>query len=160
MLRYVRFRFFLPFCLSFVCLAELSACCGGPPSGRSVTLCDGTLKGRIRFAEHLCGKLAAGSKEITLRSGHRRHIRTGQRVILYCMQSGRSFMARMTEVRHTSWQMVSDQELKDDGFKSRESLLPIMRRYYPNIAATDSATVYRFTGVSSCSFAEAHRCSW
>lgn len=130
------------------------------PSGTSAAICDAKLSGRIRFAEHLCPKLATGSKEITLRSGHRRQIKNGQRVLLYCMKSGRSFTARMTEVRHTSWRDVTDRELKDDGFKSRESLLPIMRRYYPNIRQEDPATVYRFADVSACSWPEEHRCSW
>jgi hypothetical protein len=104
----------------------------------------------VRFSEHLCAKLEADTKRITLRSRHRSQIRPGQWVQLVCMDSRRRFLARITRVRHTTWRGITDQELTDDGFSGREQLLPIMRRYYPGIAADDPATVYRWDRSRPC----------
>jgi hypothetical protein len=104
----------------------------------------------IRFSEPLCSKLARDTKRITLRARHRTAIRDGQWVQLVCIKSKTRFRARVTEVRHTTWREVTDRELTDDGFSSREQMLPIMRRYYPGIQWDDPATVYRWDRSRPC----------
>lgn len=104
----------------------------------------------IRFAEHLCRRLGAGEKRITLRSRHRTAIHAGERVQLVCMESRRRFLSRVTAVRHTTWRGVSQKELRDDGFTSRERMIVVMRRYYPKITWDDPATVYRFERAVPC----------
>lgn len=118
----------------------------GPAAGRA--RCDGLAV--VRFAEHLCPRLEADSKRITLRARHRTAIAVGQWVQLVCMESGARFRARVTEVRHTTWRGITDRELADDGFAGRDRLLPIMRRYYPGIGLDDPATVYRWDRARSC----------
>ena len=104
----------------------------------------------IRFSEHLCERLASGTKRITLRARHRSQIAAGQQVQLVCMKSRRRWQARVALVRHATWATISDQELRDDGFSGRERLLPVMRRYYPGITAADLATVYRWGQTRAC----------
>ena len=110
--------------------------------------CDGLAV--IRFAEHLCPRLRADTKRITLRARHRTAIGAGQWVQLVCMESRARFRARVTEVRHSTWRGITDRELADDGFPGRDQLLPIMRRYYPGIGPDDPATVYRWDRARSC----------
>lgn len=130
----------------------LAGCAGastGPPlQAAGASPCDGLPV--IRFSEHLCERLASQTKRITLRARHRTQIASGQRVQLVCMESRRRWQARVTLVRHATWATISDQELRDDGFSGREQLLPVMRRYYPGIAAADPATVYRWGQARAC----------
>jgi hypothetical protein len=130
-----------------------TACAAPAPTGPSSTAaaeptCDGLAV--IRFSEHLCPRLRADSKRITLRARHRTAIKVGQWVQLVCMESRTRFRARITLVRHTSWRGVTDRELADDGFSGRDQLLPIMRRYYPGIVLDDPATVYRWDRARPC----------
>jgi hypothetical protein len=104
----------------------------------------------IRFSEHLCPKLRADTKRITLRARHRTAIRAGQWVQLVCMESGTRFRARVTGVRHATWRTVTAKELADDGFSDPEQMLRIMRRYYPGIEWNDPATVYRWDRSRPC----------
>lgn len=104
----------------------------------------------IRFSEHLCSRLAADTKRITLRSRHRRQIRPGQWVQLVCMESRTRFLARVTDVRHATWRTITEQELRDDGFSAQRRMLEIMRRYYPGIRWDDPATVYRWDRSRRC----------
>lgn len=119
-----------------------------PPGAGELQSCDKLAV--VRFSEHLCSKLEADTKRITLRSRHRTQIQPGQWVQLVCMESRRRFLARITSVRHTTWQGITDRELTDDGFSGRERLLPIMRRYYPGITLDDPATVFRWDRCRPC----------
>lgn len=114
----------------------------------AATPCDGLAV--VRFSEPLCRRLGADTKHITLRARHRTQIAVGQWVQLVCMESRRRWRARIVAVRHTSWRGITDRELRDDGFSDRGALLPVMRRYYPGIAADDPATVYRWDRNRAC----------
>jgi uncharacterized protein YqfB (UPF0267 family) len=126
-------------------LTGFSACCAATtrstPARRSTPQAP---RNELRFSQSLCDRLASGEKRITLRDRHRRQIKPSDVVTLSCLESGRSFCARVTSVRHTTWAEVSVDELRDDGFRERADLLPVMRRFYPGIKATDPATVYRW----------------
>jgi hypothetical protein len=129
--------------------ALLAALAPGCSHARTaVVTCDGLPV--IRFSEHLCRRLGADTKHITLRARHRTHIAARQWVQLVCMESRRRWRAQITAVRHTSWRKITDRELSDDGFSDRSALLPVMRRYYPGIAADDPATVYRWDRNRAC----------
>jgi len=141
----------------------LSACPGGraqapPPAPSAAPASPRAGSGRgacaglplIRFAEPLCARLASGDKRITLRARHRTAIAPGAAVQLVCIESRRRWSARIVSVRHTSWGAISEQELRDDGFSGRGQLLPVMRRYYPGIEASDPATVYRWARGRGC----------
>jgi uncharacterized protein YqfB (UPF0267 family) len=110
--------------------------------------CDGLAV--VRFAEHLCARVESGTKRITLRSRHRTEIRPGQWVQLVCMESRRRSLARVTGVRHTTWQGITERELRDDGFAGKQQMLEVMRGYYPGIGWDNRATVYRWEGAARC----------
>ena len=119
------------------------------PPGRAVSRgCDGLPT--VRFAEHLCARVADGSKRITLRARHRTEIRAGQPVQLVCMESHRRVRARIVSVRLTTWRGIDRRELVDDGFSGSEQMLAIMRGYYPGIGWDDPATVYRWEPLGAC----------
>jgi len=104
----------------------------------------------IRFSEHLCAKIASGTKRITLRARHRHQILAGRWVVLRCMRSQRRFRAFLTGVRHTTWREITPTELADDGFSSAAEMLRALRRYYPGINWPDPATVYRWRDAEPC----------
>lgn len=85
-------------------------------------------------------------KKITIREGHRDY-KAGHPVMLCCPIEPWAVMADIVSVRHTWLAEVSEDEWRDDGFKSREDLLIGLKKYYPDLNLNSPITVIRWENV-------------
>ncbi|QQG45120.1 MAG: ASCH domain-containing protein [Candidatus Sungiibacteriota bacterium] len=87
----------------------------------------------------------AGSKQITIRDGHRDYRLGG--VMLCCPDKPWCVAADITVVRHTTYGEIVEEEYKADGFLSPQEMIEGMRRFYPYADFDKPATVIRWNNV-------------
>lgn len=96
----------------------------------------------------------SGEKAITIREGHRDY-REGGQVLIGCMgvKTDASWtdawvvMADVDAVRHCLLGEVTEDELRADGYNSREEMLADLHAYYPKLDLVSPVTVLRWKNV-------------
>lgn len=107
----------------------------------------------LLFAEggDMLVNIARGLKSITIRTGWRDY-KAGEKVLLCCPYASFCVWAKLSEVRHTTFEDISLKEMMDDGFGSLKSMMDGLSNFYPDIKETDRATVIRWDEVEGAAF--------
>lgn len=85
-----------------------------------------------------------GKKAITIREGHRDY-QAGDTLLIAChVTRWRGILARVTSVRHTTLGEVTEQEYRDNDYRSPEAMRTDLRAYYLNINLDSPVTVIRW----------------
>jgi len=83
-------------------------------------------------------------KKISIRKGYRDY-RTGDTLLLCChLSCWAGPIARVTEVRHTIAEFITDKECTDDGFENWDDMVEGLKEYYPDFAEQTPVTVIRW----------------
>ena len=81
-------------------------------------------------------------KLITIREGHRDH--TEGPVLIGCHILDWAHHTNITSVRHTTINELTEDELRDDSFDSKEHAVEVLSQWYPNINTDSDVTVIRW----------------
>ena len=98
--------------------------------------------------------IARGEKTVTVREGHRDY-KPGS-AALFCHLVPWAVMVDIVEVRHTTLDLVTLEEVQADGFKYLPELKVDLQQYYPSIRWDSPVTVIRWANVRGA-LAEASR---
>jgi len=80
-----------------------------------------------------------GKKKITIREGHRSY-HEGP-VMICCHIDPWVVLTRITKVRHTAMNEVTPEEMRGDGYSSREEMLESLKAFYPKITIGSPVTI-------------------
>ena len=83
-----------------------------------------------------------GTKKITIRKGYRDY--TKGPVMIGCHLLNWVKMFEITDVKHTTLEYISPDDLKADGFKDSLEALTELRKYYPNLERNSRITIIRW----------------
>ena len=97
---------------------------------------------KLVMADDLMPSVLDGTKRITIRNGHR-DIVEGDCEIVNVSQTQRK-VVRVNSVLKTLAGEISLKDLKSDGFRNRKHFIEGMRRFYPDFAPENPATVIKW----------------
>jgi hypothetical protein len=100
------------------------------------------LQGLLVAGPDLRDKVRQDKKLITIREGHRDYS-TGP-VLIGCPILDWVEVRVIDEVRHTTLDMVTEEEFNADGFKDQEDMLDSLIEYYPDLTMESEVTIIRW----------------
>lgn len=99
----------------------------------------------LRFDPKFLERVLDGEKEITVRRGNAEKYAFREGDAVAAEFPGRAvLLARITDMRFTTLNEVTEQEAQDDGYFDVAELMDVLREYYPDAEWTDPAVVIRF----------------
>lgn len=100
----------------------------------------------LMFDRRYLNALASGRKRITIRVLTSRIPRPGSHV--YVHSGGKVLgVAKITSVLFKPARALTEHEAREEGFKSREELLSVLKRHYPSLTDDSLVAVIRFEWV-------------
>jgi hypothetical protein len=100
------------------------------------------LRGLIIDGTQMMLDTISGKKLITIREGHRDY--TNGPVLIAASNYSWVLMKQIVNVRHTTIDELTIQELNDDGFYTKQEAIDCLKQWYPNIGLNSAVTVIRW----------------
>ena len=92
------------------------------------------------------GQILTGEKKITIRKGYR-EFEVGETIMIGCHIANWAVLADITSVEHVALEDVEVADYRDDGFKTYDSLVLGMQKFYPELQEDDIVTVIKWDNV-------------
>ena len=101
------------------------------------------LQGLLIAGTEMMEDVRSGKKRISIREGHRDYNEGGE-ILIGCHINDWAELATITSVRYTTINGLTNEELHDDGFDSKEHAIEVLSKWYEGINSDSEVTVIRW----------------